>query len=65
MLAGKGKAKFFDIKDEYWIDVDDEKTFKKAENTLLDTLKKSLRWAYIKILKPTHINRDYKVSFKN
>nr|CBH39385.1 conserved hypothetical protein, CDP-alcohol phosphatidyltransferase family [uncultured archaeon] len=41
VLAGKGKAKIFDIKDEYWIDVDDEKTFKKAENMLLDTLKKT------------------------
>lgn len=41
VLAGKGKAKIFDIKDEYWIDVDDEKTLKKAENTLLDTLKKA------------------------
>jgi len=41
VLASKGKAKTFDIKDDYWIDVDDEKTFKKAENKLLDTLKKT------------------------
>ena len=41
VLAGKGKAKTFDIKDDYWIDVDDEKTFKKAENKLLATLKKT------------------------
>ncbi len=40
-LAGKGKAKTFDIKDDYWIDVDDEKTFKKAEKKLLATLKKT------------------------
>ena len=40
VLASKGKAKVFDIKDEYWIDVDDEKAFKKAETKLLDTLKK-------------------------
>jgi len=41
VLASKGKAKAFDIKDHYWIDVDDEKTFKKAENRLLATLKKT------------------------
>lgn len=41
VLAGKGKAKTFDIKDDYWIDVDDEKTYKKAEKKLLDTLKKT------------------------
>ena len=40
ILAKKGKAKTFDIEDSYWIDVDNEKTYKKAENTLLDTLKK-------------------------
>ncbi len=40
ILAGKGKAKAFDIKDDYWIDVDDEKTFKKAQGKLLDNLKK-------------------------
>ena len=40
-LAGKGKAKAFDIKDSYWIDVDDEKSFKKAEGKLLDTLQKT------------------------
>jgi CDP-L-myo-inositol myo-inositolphosphotransferase len=41
VLARKGKAKAFDIKDHYWIDVDDEKTFKKAETKLLATLKKT------------------------
>ena len=41
VLAGKGKAKVFDIKDEYWIDVDDEKTHKLAEKKLLATLKKT------------------------
>ena len=41
VLAGKGKAKAFDIKDDYWIDVDDEKTHKLAVNKLLDTLKKT------------------------
>lgn len=41
VLASKGKAKAFDIKDGYWIDVDDEKTFKKAQSKLLDTLKKT------------------------
>ena len=39
-LANEGKAKVFDIKDDYWIDVDDEKTFKKAEKKYLTTLKK-------------------------
>lgn len=41
VLARKRKAKAFDIKDHYWIDVDDEKTFEKAENRLLATLKKT------------------------
>jgi CDP-L-myo-inositol myo-inositolphosphotransferase len=41
VLASKGKAKTFDIKDDYWIDVDDEKTYKLAEKKLLDTLKKT------------------------
>ena len=41
VLAGKGKGKTFDIKDDYWIDVDDEKTYKLAEKKLLDTLKKT------------------------
>jgi len=41
VLARKGKAKTFDIEDHYWIDVDDEKTFKKAETKLLATLKKT------------------------
>ena len=41
VLASKGKAKIFDIKDGYWIDVDDEKTYKLAEKKLLATLKKT------------------------
>lgn len=41
VLANRGKAKTFDIKDSYWIDVDDEGALKKAENKLLDTLKKT------------------------
>jgi CDP-L-myo-inositol myo-inositolphosphotransferase len=41
VLARKGKAKAFDIKDHSWIDVDDKKTFKKAETRLLATLKKT------------------------
>ena len=41
VLASKGKAKAFDIEDHYWIDVDDEKTFKKAETKLIATLKKT------------------------
>ncbi len=41
VLADKGKAKTFDITNDYWIDVDDEESLKKAENKLLDTLKKT------------------------
>ncbi|CAD6492023.1 MAG: Bifunctional IPC transferase and DIPP synthase [Candidatus Argoarchaeum ethanivorans] len=41
VLANRGKAKTFDIKDCYWIDVDNEGALKKAENKLLDTLKKT------------------------
>ncbi len=40
MLAKKGKAKVFDIKDDFWIDVDDEKALKKTEDKLLATLEK-------------------------
>ncbi len=40
ILAKKKKARTFDIKENYWIDVDDEKAFKKAENNLLINLKK-------------------------
>ncbi len=40
-LAKKGKAKVFDIKDNFWIDVDDERTFKKVEKKLLANLKKA------------------------
>lgn len=39
-LANEGKAKVFDINDDYWIDVDDEKTFKKAEKLLYGKLTK-------------------------
>jgi len=41
VLASKGKAKAFDIKDDYWVDVDDEKRFKRAESKLLATLRKT------------------------
>jgi len=41
ILAQKKKARIFDIKGNYWIDVDDEKAFKKAENILLANLKKT------------------------
>ena len=41
ILAKNKKARTFDIKEKYWIDVDDEKAFKKAENTLLNNLKKT------------------------
>jgi len=40
VLAEKRKAKVFDIKSDYWIDVDNEDMFKKAEKHLLSTLKK-------------------------
>ncbi len=41
ILAKKKKARIFDIKGNYWIDVDDEIAFKKAENILLANLKKT------------------------
>jgi CDP-L-myo-inositol myo-inositolphosphotransferase len=41
LLAEKGKVKPFDIKKNFWIDVDDEKAFQKAENVLMERLKKS------------------------
>ncbi|MBA7588140.1 nucleotidyl transferase [Candidatus Atribacteria bacterium 1244-E10-H5-B2] len=41
ILAKKKKARIFDIKGSYWIDVDDEKAFRKAENILLANLKKT------------------------
>ena len=41
ILAKKKKARIFDIKGNYWIDVDDEKAFRKAENILLANLKKT------------------------
>ena len=40
ILAKKGKAKILDIKDGFWIDVDDEEAFKKAEGKLLGALEK-------------------------
>ncbi len=40
ILAKQKKARVFDIKGGYWIDVDDEKAFKTAENILLSNLKK-------------------------
>jgi len=41
ILAKQRKVRVFDIKGSYWIDVDDEKEFKKAENILLANLKKT------------------------
>ncbi|MBA7525532.1 Bifunctional IPC transferase and DIPP synthase [subsurface metagenome] len=41
ILAKKKKARVFDIKGNYWIDVDDEIAFRKAENILLANLKKT------------------------
>ncbi len=35
VLAERGKARAFDIEGEFWIDVDDEKSFKRAERELL------------------------------
>ena len=40
ILAKQKKARVFDIRENYWIDVDDEKAFKKAEKILLAGLKK-------------------------
>jgi len=40
ILAKQKKARVFDTKGKYWIDVDDENAFKKAENILLANLKK-------------------------
>jgi len=41
ILSDKGNAKTFDIQNSYWIDVDDEKAFSKAENLLISNLKKT------------------------
>jgi CDP-L-myo-inositol myo-inositolphosphotransferase len=41
VLAGNEKAKAFDIKDNYWIDVDEEAAFEKAESKLIAGLKKT------------------------
>ncbi|GAJ22320.1 unnamed protein product, partial [marine sediment metagenome] len=41
ILAKRKNARVFDIKRDYWIDVDDEKAFKKAENILFANLKKN------------------------
>ncbi len=41
ILAKKKKARVFDIKGNYWIDVDDEIAFRKAEKILLSNLKKT------------------------
>ena len=41
ILAKQKKSRVFDIKGKYWIDVDDENAFKKAENILLANLKKA------------------------
>jgi|Deesub1362A_J573_1020465.scaffolds.fasta_scaffold00168_33 CDP-L-myo-inositol myo-inositolphosphotransferase len=41
VLAAKGKVSAFDIKDAFWIDVDDEERVEKAEKRLLASLKKT------------------------
>jgi len=41
ILSGKGNARTFDVRDSYWIDVDDEKAFNKAKNLLISNLKKA------------------------
>ena len=41
ILSGNGNAKTFDVQDSYWIDVDDENAFSKAENLLIGNLKKA------------------------
>ncbi len=41
IISGKGNAKTFDIQHKYWIDVDDENAFSKAENLLISNLKKT------------------------
>lgn len=41
ILAQQKKARVFDIKESYWIDIDDEIAFKKAEHILLRCLKKT------------------------
>ena len=40
LMAKEGRVKTFDIKNAFWIDVDDEKTLKKAKKCLIDRLKK-------------------------
>ena len=40
VLARKGKAKTTSINDNFWIDVDDEKAYKRAERGILSALKK-------------------------
>ena len=60
LLAKRGKVRPFDIKDAFWIDVDDEKAFKKAQRSLTERLKKPSdgpisrhinRWLSLKITK--------------
>ncbi len=41
VLARRGKARAFDIGDGYWVDVDDEEAFRRAEEVLLSTLRKA------------------------
>lgn len=40
ILAREGKVKSFDVKENFWIDIDDEKAFQTAEKHLIDKLKK-------------------------
>ncbi len=56
LMAKQGKVKSFDIKDAFWIDVDDEKTFKKAKRCLIDKLKKPSDGPISR-----HINRRFSV----
>ena len=41
LLSSEGKARVFDIGERFWLDVDDEKAFKKGEEYLLKGLTKS------------------------
>ncbi|MEE8329986.1 MAG: NTP transferase domain-containing protein [Thermodesulfovibrionia bacterium] len=40
ILVREGKVKSFDVEENFWIDIDDERTFQKAEKCLIDRLKK-------------------------
>lgn len=40
VLAKKMKAKAYDIKDAFWLDIDDEKSYRRAEKVIVSGLKK-------------------------